>query len=99
MNNVDKIPPSRTGWPEWENFRPLGDVYNGNFSGIYTRRANFAGTLSTGKVRYQFWQKWVGPHFGHFFTNSSGHPDREKDWDSPNNLQHEIALQYHSVYT
>jgi hypothetical protein len=31
---------------------------------------------SMDKYRHKFWQKWIGPPFGRFFPNSSGHPAR-----------------------
>jgi hypothetical protein len=39
------------------------------------KQAKFLGHFFQG-LFLNFVEKWLGQHFGRFFTNSSGHPDR-----------------------
>jgi hypothetical protein len=55
----------KTGWQEWLIFSPYGSVFEN-----YINRPKFWLLFPTVK----FDQNWVGLHFGHFFTNTSGHP-------------------------
>jgi hypothetical protein len=56
---------SRTGWPDWANFRPLGNCFlRAKFWKLY---AEVDQIFTTVKVKHYFWQKWVGIDLGSFF--------------------------------
>jgi hypothetical protein len=78
-------PHFNTGRPDWAIFCLLGDF--SLFGCLFTLgdllkiahigSANFCDTFSTVHVTHvhsNFDEKWVEQHFGHFFTNLSGHP-------------------------
>jgi hypothetical protein len=58
---------------QWTIFY-FGQIYEN-----YRSRPKFGATFllswDYALIMHQFRQKWVGLHFGSFFTNSSGHPD------------------------
>jgi hypothetical protein len=64
---------TRLGW-----FSPIGlSLLSAIFYKITEVAQMFGQLIPTVLVLRQFWQKWVGLHFGQFiFKNSSGHPDR-----------------------
>jgi hypothetical protein len=65
----------KTGWPDWANFRPLGNCPPWEFLEIIKVAHIFWPHFTTMKVMHQFGQKTVlGYILGKFFTTSSGHP-------------------------
>jgi hypothetical protein len=64
-------------WPEWANFRSMGDcLLSAVFFQNYRSSQNFWATVfqSIDNMCIHFVKIWVGLHFGPFFTNSSGRP-------------------------
>jgi hypothetical protein len=64
----------KAGGPDWKNFRPLGDCF---LLGSYKCNPLFGYFFPPWRLRIKKCHKWVGLHFGRFFTNSSGHPGRK----------------------
>jgi hypothetical protein len=69
--------PNQPGWPDWANFRPMGDWLLTLGSGLkITELAQMSGLLLPW---YQlciifFYKKWLWLNSGDFLTNLSGHP-------------------------
>jgi hypothetical protein len=66
---------SQSGWPDWENFRLLGDCLctSGSFFENWVQNCpNYWADYFHGKIRVLI-LTWNG--LGDFFTDASGHPD------------------------
>jgi hypothetical protein len=63
-------------WPEWANFRPLGDYYFGYFCVNYRNSSFNWATLFQGKIcEFIFTKNGLGYMLGDFFTNASDHTE------------------------
>jgi hypothetical protein len=65
------------GWPDWANFRPLGDMYFNldSFLVNYRSRTNLGDIFPLVTVSINSDKNELGYILGNFFTNSFGHPD------------------------
>jgi hypothetical protein len=89
----------QTEWPDWANFRLMGECYFVHFFDNYSRSPKyvFGATFSSVKVMHSFWRKLFWATFWAIFSQT--HPvTLSCKWDSVSSWMRIVSVADISVY-